>query len=250
MGLAHRIIPTILVRGRQAFKGVGFNSWRPIGLALEKVRVHAMRGVDEVVLLDIGATAEGRGPDLALVEELSEMLFTPLAVGGGVRSVEDMKALLRAGADKVIIGSACCEVPDIVYQCADIAGSQAIVVSVDVGYGNTAMIHCGRTGYSHDPVYCAKWAERAGAGEILLQSIDRDGTMRGYDLDLIRAVTQDVGIPVIASGGAGTYEHMREAIEAGASAVAAGAMFQFGDFTPAGAARYLMENGIEARIQV
>lgn len=245
MSLAHRIIPTILCRGRQAFKGVGFNSWRPIGLALEKVRVHAMRGVDELVLLDIGATADGRGPDLSLVEELSEMLFAPLAVGGGVRSVEDVKALLRAGADKVVIGTAANMA--LVRECSSIVGSQAIVVSFDVKNG-VGWTNCGTVNWVTSPRWAVECYAHAGAGEILLQSIERDGTMQGYDLDLIRMVSAAVDLPVVASGGCGTYEHMVEAIQAGASAVAAGAMFQFTDNTPKGAARYLAEHGIEARV--
>lgn len=248
MGLAHRVIPTILCRGRQLVKGVGFDAWRTVGLAAQAVRIHQMRGVDELVLLDITATSEKRGPDLGLVEELSDICFMPLAVGGGVRSMTDVKALLRAGADKVVIGTGAAEIPDLVKECSDIVGSQAIIVSVDVGYGNSVMIHSGRTGYAHDPVEYAQWAERAGTGEILLQSIERDGTTRGYDLDLIHTVSQAVGIPVIASGGCGTYEHMAQALEAGASAVAAGAMFQFTEQTPKGAAKYLADKGIEVRL--
>lgn len=246
--LAHRIIPTILCRGRQLVKGRGFDSWRSVGLAIQAVKIHAARGVDEVCLLDISATAEGRGPDLDLVRELSEFLFAPLTVGGGVRSVKDMKALLRSGADTIVIGTGAAEVPDLVRQCADVAGSQAVVVSVDVGYGNSVMIRCGRTGYSHNPVYYAGWCERAGAGEILLQSIERDGTMTGYDLPLISKVANAVTIPVIASGGAGNYQHMLEALQAGAAAVASGAMFQFEDATPKGAAHYLAKRGFEVRL--
>lgn len=248
MPLAHRIIPTILCRGRQLVKGKGFDSWRSVGLAIQAIKVHAARGVDEVCLLDISATSEKRGPDLELVAELAEFLFCPLTVGGGVRSVKDMKALLRAGADSVVIGTGAAEVSDLVRDCADMAGCQAVVVSVDVGFNNSVMIHCGRKGYGHDPVYYAEWMERVGAGEILLQSIERDGTGQGYDLKLIRSVCAAVTIPVIASGGAGNYQHMLEALQAGASAVASGAMFQFDDATPRGAARFLADHGVEVRL--
>lgn len=248
MALAHRVIPTILCRGRTLVKGQRFDSWRSVGVAAQAVRIHQARGVDEVCLLDIGATPEGRGPDLGLVEELSEILFAPLSVGGGVRSVQDVRALLRAGADKVVIGTGACEVPHLIRDCADAVGSQAIVVTEDVGYGDTVMTRCGKTGYSHSPVTFAKSAERAGAGEILLTSIDREGTMEGYDLDLIRRVAGAVSIPVIAHGGCSGYADMAAAIAAGASAVAAGALFQFTDATPRAAAQYLAEHGIEARV--
>lgn len=248
MGLAHRVIPTILCRGRQMVKGKGFNAWRSVGVAAQAVRIHQMRGVDELVMLDITATAEERGPDLGLVEELSEICFMPLSVGGGVRSVADVKALLRAGADKVVIGTGVVEVHDLVRHCADAVGSQAIVVSVDVGYGGSVMVHCGQKPYAHDPLYYASWAEKAGAGEILLQAIERDGTMEGYDLNLIARVSAAVGIPVIVSGGCSGYENMRRALDAGAAAVAAGALFQFTDSTPRGAAQYLAAKGIEVRV--
>lgn len=248
MCLAHRVIPTILVSWRKLVKGKRFDTWRSVGLAAQAVRIHAARGVDEVCLLDVAATPEGRGPDLAMIEELSDVLFAPLAVGGGVRSVADVKALLRAGADKVVIGTGVVEVPHLVRHCADAVGSQAIVVSVDVGYGNSVMVHCGQKSYSHAPVLYADWAEKVGAGEILLQSIELDGTMEGYDLTLIREVSQAVGIPVIASGGCAGYDDMRAALAAGASAVAAGALFLFTDATPSGAAQFLQSKGIEARV--
>ena len=246
--LAKRIIPSLLKRGRNLVKGQQFKSWRVVGHALQSVRTHNARGVDELIFLDIGATPEGRGPDFDLVRELTEDCFMPVTVGGGVKSVSDVKRLLEAGADKVAIGTGACRVPDLVRDCADIFGSQAIVVSIDVGYGNSVMINCGTEPYAHDPVEYADWAQRAGAGEILLTSIDDEGTMRGYDLDLIRRVTESVSIPVIAHGGCGNPQHMLEAIQAGASAVAAGAMFQFTDVTPKECAMYLHENGVEVRL--
>ena len=245
MGLAHRVIPTILCRGRALVKGERFNAWRTVGVAATAVRIHAARGVDEVCLLDIGATPEGRGPDLSLVRELSEVLFVPLAVGGGVRSLADVRALLAAGADKVVIGEAAFCQDDLVGRCTDAVGCQAIVVALNVDRDSVVMR--GRTVF----VGAARAAESmkaAGAGEILLTSIEREGTMQGYDLDLIRSVAGAVDIPVIAHGGCRGYEDMAAAIEVGASAVAAGALFQFTDATPRGAAKYLQEHGIEARV--
>lgn len=241
--LAHRVIPTLLCRGRQLIKGERFASWRSVGVAAQAVRIHQARGVDELMLLDIAATAEGRGPDLALVRELSEACFMPLSVGGGVRSVEDARALLEAGADKVVVGTGG---PMVIEEIASRVGSQAVVASVDVRDGN-AWVRSGTYKTMHGAVGFASACFQHGAGEILVTSIDREGTLQGYDIELVRAVSDAVGCPVIAHGGAGTYQHMLEAIRAGASAVAAGAMFQFTDATPAGAARYLQDNGVEAR---
>ena len=234
MGLAVRIIPTILCRGRTMVKGQQFNAWRSVGLAAQAVRIHQQRGVDEVCLLDIGATPEGRGPDLDLVRELSEDCFSPLAVGGGVRTVEDVRALFRAGADKIVIRTGS---PGLVKEAAGVVGRQAVVAALDYGPGQTPAV-----------IRAREW-EIAGAGEILLTSMEREGMMVGYDLETIAAVARAVDIPVIAHGGCGTYQHMVEAVEAGASAVAAGAMFQFTDQTPRGAAEYLAQHGIEARVQ-
>jgi cyclase len=220
-------------------------------LAAQACNVHNRRGVDELVLLDIGATPEGRGPNLDLVRELSECCFMPLAVGGGVRSVEDVRALLAAGADKVVIGAAAWLGTTIVRQAADAFGCQAIVVTCDVVRDrddvdrlNLPGTRCMREAAPDR----AAWVAEHGAGEILLTSIDREGTMQGYDLDLIREVSHAVSIPVIAHGGCGSYAHMAEAIHAGASAVAAGALFQFTDATPRGAAEYLAGVGIEVRL--
>jgi cyclase len=246
--LAKRIVPTLLVKGRQLFKGVSFKaSERSIGHAAQAVRVHAKRGVDELVLLDITATAEGRGPDLGLVRELSEELFIPLTVGGGVRSLQDIDALLRAGADKVSIGAGLMLEPELVSAASARFGRQAIVASIDVrgGYVVPAAVGCC---VDRDPAGWAKYLEDEGAGEILLTSVDRDGTLGGYDLDLIREVSSATAIPVIASGGCGSYADMLAAIHAGADAVAAGAVFAFTDCTPRGAAKFLRENGVCVRL--
>lgn len=241
--LAHRVIPTLLCRGRQLVKGKAFDSWRSVGVAAQAVRIHQARGVDELVLLDIAATREGRGPDLGLVEELAEVCFMPLAVGGGVRGIADVRALLRAGADKVVIRTAG---PSAAREVADVVGRQAVVAAIDV----TSLDHNPQPAYPALRAAAARKAiewQQAGAGEIMLTRCEREGTMMGYDLELVREVTRAVDVPVIAHGGAGRYEHMLDAVRAGANAVAAGSLFLFTDATPRGAATYLQEHGVEAR---
>ncbi len=182
-----------------------------------------------------------------MVERMTEGNFCPVSVGGGVRTVEDVRNLLNAGADKVVIGTHAFYNQHLIRECAEKYGSQAICVSIDYSH-EVVRLHGGAfmAGLAH-PITFAQCMEGAGAGEILLTSIDRDGMMEGYDLDMIRAVSAAVSIPVIASGGCGTYENMYEAIQAGADAVAAGSMFLFTDATPAGAAEYLAGRGIPCR---
>lgn len=245
--LAVRVIPTILCAGRKLVKGERFNPWRTCGVAAQAVRIHQQRGVDEVCVLDVKATPEGRGPDLELVEELAEVMFAPLAVGGGVRSIDDVRALLRAGADKIVIGTAVTS-ERLLEGLADLVGCQAIIAAVDVLNGEVAT-RCGKHVFSDaDPVDWAQTCEKRGAGEILLTCIEREGTMRGYDLGLIKRVSRAVSIPVIAHGGCKDYGDMLDAVHAGASAVAAGALFQWTDCTPRGAAKHLAEYGVEARV--
>jgi len=248
MALSKRIIPTLLVKGRQLCKGKTFNSWRSVGVAAQAVRIHQQREVDEICILDVMATKEGRGPDLSLIEELSSVLFSPLSVGGGISNVEHVRTLLLAGADKVVIGTAATPYDDfiLIRECVHAVGSQAITVSIDYR-GDEVFTDNGTVCHPFDAIYWAVGAMNAGAGEILLTSIDREGTSEGYDLDMIKRVTDEVDIPVIAHGGCGSYEHMAQAIRAGASAVAAGSMFQFTDQTPREAAEYLQAQGIEAR---
>jgi cyclase len=224
----------MLCRGRTLVKGRGFAGDRSVGHVLQAARIHSRRQVDELCLLDIAATREGRGPDLDMVRELTETIFTPVTVGGGVRSLQDIDDLLRAGADKVCIGSAF----DIIPEAAARFGRQAIVASLDC-----------RAPTSMDTVVVrAVSMAHLGAGEILLQSVDRDGTMTGYDLDLIREVSEAVDIPVIASGGCSGPEDALAAIRAGADAVAIGALFLFTDHTPRSVSRYLRDNGVEVRL--
>lgn len=250
--LAKRIIPTILVKGKTAYKGQCFVSDRSIGSAMAIARTHAKRGVDELCILDVSATAEGRGPDLDLIRELSADCYIPITVGGGVKSLQDIDDLLRAGADKVCLCSFA--LGDLVRRAAERFGRQAIVVSMDVHHGRL-WSHCGNTlrgmylnGVEVGVLGWARYFQDQGAGEILLQSIDRDGTMTGYDLDLIRQVSAAVSIPVIASGGCSGYQDMLDAFKAGADACAAGALFAFTDATPRGAAKFLKENQLEVRL--
>lgn len=247
--LATRIVPVMLQRGSTLVKGTSFNSWRSVGHSLQAVRIYNARGVDELIYLDIAATPEGRGPDFETVRKLTDECFMPITVGGGVRSVDDVRELLSAGADKVAICTAALEIPGLISDASDQFGSQAIVASVDVREPGYPCARCGTIRWElFGAVTWARALANAGAGEILLTSIDRDGTLQGYDLDLISAVSKAVNIPVIAAGGAGTYEHLYEGIKAGASAVAAGAMWTFTDATPKGAAHYLAKKGVEVRL--
>lgn len=252
MSLAVRIIPTLLYRGHTLVKGKQFQSWRSVGHVQQAVSIHASRGVDELICLDIGATPAGRGPDFELVKTLCEQSFTPITVGGGVRSVADVRRLLECGSDKVAIGTAFCDLPKMKI-ISETFGAQALVSSIDVSrrihHGGEVCFECGTTSTSGG-MNQVQWAMICGkfAGEILLTSIDREGTMEGYDLDLIRAVSEAVSIPVIAHGGCSGPDDMIAAIKAGASAVAAGALFQFTDHTPKSCAEYLAAHGVETRI--
>jgi cyclase len=230
MSLAKRIIPTILMKNGLLVKGKQFSADRVVGNALQAAKIHAMRGVDEILILDVTATREGREPDYAMIEKLTSTTTVPVTVGGGIQSVEHVRNLLASGADKVCIGSAL----GMVEPLADKFGSQCIVAALDIN--------------QERPEIGAWVAEYEGAGEILLQSIPRDGTMRGYDLDLIKLISDWAKVPVVASGGCSGYPDMLAAITAGASAVAAGALFQFTDATPKGAAEYLNSQGVEVRL--
>lgn len=248
-----RVVPTLLYKDFGLVKGVHFDSWRPVGSPMQAVKVYNLRGVDELVLLDVTATAQGRGPDIALVDELADECFMPMTVGGGVRSVDDVASLLRAGADKVAVCSAALERPGLLREASDRFGAQCVVVSIDTradpeGGAMTVWARSGTVDTGRDPVAVAVEAERLGAGEVLLQCADRDGTMEGYDVRTVRRVADAVSIPVVASGGCGTYEHMVEAVRDGhASAVAAAAIFHFTQQTPAEAKAYLAAAGIPVR---
>jgi cyclase len=245
-----RIIPTLLFKDHGLVKGVGFDSWRRVGTALPAIKVYNTREVDELVFLDISANRENRSLDFTEVDRLADECFMPLTVGGGIRSTEDIKKALRAGADKVAINSAAIERPELIREGAYAFGAQCIVLSIDVrktANGYRVFSHSGTHDTGLDAVEWAKRAESLGAGEILLTSIERDGTQEGYDLDLLRSVTAAVTIPVIAAGGAGCYEDMAKALKEGCSAVAAASMFHFTQQTPLEAKRYLAERGFPAR---
>lgn len=254
MSLAVRIIPTLLMRGDQLVKGKQFNAWRSVGHIEQAMRIYQARAVDEVILLDIAATDEGRRPDFDRVQQLTHDFFTPVTVGGGIQTQADIRKLLAAGADKVAIGCAAHhafykggKMHYFIEDAAKRFGGQAIVVAIDVkdGYAHTHNGTQNTRRFAHD---CARFMQNLDVGEILLTSIKREGTMEGYDLELIRAVSDAVDIPVIAHGGCSGYPDMLAAIQAGAHAVAAGALFQFTDATPRGAAEYLAAHGIETRV--
>lgn len=234
-------------KGGTLVKGRSFSHSRVVGHALQAVRIYQGRGVDELIFLDVTATAEERGPDVALVRQLTSEMFAPMTVGGGVRTIDHCRELLRNGADKVAINTAACEDPAIIARSAEKFGRQAVTVAIDVK-DNEVFTHCGTQATGWNPVEWAQECERRGAGEILLTSVSRDGTLAGYDTGLIRSVAAAVSVPVVAAGGAGTYEHLKEGLDAGAHAVAAGAMWTFTDSTPRGAAQYLARNGYHTRL--
>lgn len=247
-----RVIPTLLWKDPGLVKGVGFDSWRRVGTVMPAIKVYNTRQVDELIVLDISATAEGRLPDYETIEEFSAECFVPLTVGGGVRSLEGIRGLLRAGADKVAINTAAYESPSLIREAAEKFGSQCIVVSIDArrnaGGDHECFSRCGSKATGKEAGAWAREAERLGAGEILVTSVERDGTMQGYDLDLLKRVTDGVRIPVIASGGAGNYQHMVEAVTlAGCSAVAAASIFHFTQQTPMEAKEYLSSRGVPVR---
>jgi len=226
-----RIIPSLLLRGRGLVKGINFKDRRYIGDPINAVHIFNEKEVDELVFLDITATAENRLPDLSHIQQIADECYMPFAVGGGIRKVEDIRALLNAGAEKVVINTAAEESPHILREAADTFGSQCIVASIDskknpLG-GYETFTHSGGKRAGKGPIKHAKTMQELGAGEILLTSIDREGTMAGYDLELIQKAAKALTIPLIASGGAGKTEDFKAARDAGASACAAGSMFVF-----------------------
>jgi cyclase len=248
-----RVIPTLLWKGIGLVKGVGFDSWRRVGPVLPALKVYNARDVDELVLVDIVASQSGDAPDHDAVGDLADECSVPLTVGGGITSVAQIAALLRAGADKVAINSAAVTEPALVEQAAARFGAQCIVASIDAKLddagGYAVFTHSGTRATRLDAVAWAHELASRGAGEILLTSIERDGTMQGYDLELVERVAQAVDIPVIASGGAGSYEDMVRVVrDAGASAVAAASMFHFTEQTPAGAKAAMHAAGIPVRM--
>ena len=224
-------MPVLLLRQRGLEKGVKFRDFKYVGCPVNAARVFNRHNVDELVLRHTCATAEGRGPVIDIVREIARESFMPFTVGGGIRSVDMMWDLLQAGADRVVLNTAAVENPGLIEKGADRFGRQCMVVSIDARRQGGGWEVCTRAAAKPtglDPVAAARAAEQAGAGEILITSIDRDGTLEGYDIDLVRAVSGAVSIPVIACGGAGATAHLAEGVyDGGASAVAAGAFFLF-----------------------
>ncbi len=253
MGLAKRIVPCLDVHAGRVVKGVNFVALRDAGDPVEVARRYDEQGADELAFLDITASSDERDTIVAVIERVADQVFIPLTVGGGVRSVADVRKLLNAGADKVSINTAAVEDPALVEEAAHRFGSQAIVVAIDARAGAPGRwevyTHGGRRARGLDAVEWARAMAARGAGEILLTSMDRDGTKSGFDLELTHAVTQAVTVPVIASGGVGTLEHLALGIErGGADAVLAASVFHFGEITIPQAKRFLAERGIEMRL--
>jgi cyclase len=251
--LAKRIIPCLDVDAGRVVKGIKFVSLVDAGDPVEQGKRYDLEGADELTFLDITASSDKRAIVSELVRRVADEVFIPLCVGGGLGSIEDVRAVLRAGADKVSLNTAAVERPELITEGATVFGSQCMVVAIDArrrkeGEGWDVYTHGGRRNVGRDAVEWAARAEALGAGEILLTSMDRDGTKDGYDIGLTRAVADAVSIPVIASGGAGRLEHFYEALTAGgASAVLAASLFHFGEFQIGEAKAYLRERGVVVR---
>lgn len=248
-----RVIPTLLYKDLGLVKGKGFDSWRRIGGVVQSIKVYNLREVDELIFLDITANTEGRPPEFASIDDYADDCFMPLAVGGGIRTTEDVRKLLKVGADKIVINTEAVKNPDIIREVARKFGSQCLIVSIDARKlpdgSYEVFIHSGKKGTGIDPVTLARKAEEMGAGEIIITSIEKDGTLTGYDMELIRSVSNAVSIPVIVSGGAGKLQDFVDAVKlANASAVAAAAIFHFTQTTPMEVKQYMKQSGINVRI--
>ncbi len=255
--LAKRIIPCLDIDAGRVVKGVRFVDIRDAGDPVEAARRYDEQGADEITFLDITATSDARDTMARVVEEVAAQVFIPLTVGGGIRTVDDIRRLLNAGADKVGINSAAVKRPEFVKEAADRVGSQCIVLSIDARRVNTddktprweIFTHGGRQGTGIDAVEWAIRMTEYGAGEILLTSMDRDGTRDGFDLELTRTVCDAVDVPVIASGGVGSLDHLVAGVtEGGADAVLAASIFHFSDYTVRQAKEYMAGKGIEVRL--
>ncbi|ADQ40960.1 imidazoleglycerol phosphate synthase, cyclase subunit [Caldicellulosiruptor acetigenus I77R1B] len=249
--VAKRIIPCLDVNRGRVVKGINFINLVDAGDPVESAQKYNQLGADELVFLDITASYEERNIMIEVVKNVAEKVFIPFTVGGGIRNLDDIRYLLLAGADKVSINSAAVKNPDLVNEAAKVFGSQCIVVAIDAkrhSNGFHVYINGGRIDTGLDAVKWAKEVEMRGAGEILLTSMDRDGTKAGYDLELLEAVCSSVNIPVIASGGAGRPEHFLEAFKAGAEAALAASIFHFGEILIGDLKSYLKNHGIEVRI--
>lgn len=253
MSLAVRVIPCLDVDGGRVVKGVNFQGLRDAGDPVELAKLYDAEGADELTFLDISASHEGRATTMEIVTATAEQVFIPLTVGGGVGSVADVDRLLRAGADKIAVNTAAIRRPELVAEIADRFGNQVLVLSVDArrasgtDSGFEVTTHGGRTSAGLDAVEWSHRAAELGAGEILLNAMDADGTRVGFDLELISAVRREVSIPVIASGGAGAPEHFAPAVDAGADAVLAASVFHFGTLTVGQVKQALAQGGHPVR---
>jgi cyclase len=250
--LTKRIIPCLDVTGGRVVKGTKFLELRDAGDPVECAKAYDAQGADELVFLDITASSDNRATMVDVVERTASECFMPLTVGGGIRVVEDMKIMLRAGADKVSVNTSAIQRPDLIREGAERFGSQCIVVAIDArrrpGGGWTVYTHGGRNPTDLEAVAWASRAAELGAGEILLTSMDADGTKEGYDMELVRAAATAVSIPVIASGGAGKLEHMADVLlHAGADAVLAASIFHFGEYKVADVKKFLAARGVAVR---
>jgi imidazole glycerol-phosphate synthase subunit HisF len=252
MGLAKRIIPCLDVDAGRVVKGVNFVNIRDAGDPVEIARRYDEQGADELTFLDITASSDARDTMVHVVEEVASQVFIPLTVGGGIRKLDDIRRMLNAGADKVSINTAAVFNPEFVQEAATHFGSQCIVVAIDakqVGEGWEVFTHGGRKPTGIDAIAWARKMVAYGAGEILLTSMDRDGTRNGFDLKLTRAISESVQVPVIASGGVGNLQHLVDGvIEGKADAVLAASIFHFGEFTVAQAKQKMAEHGVEVRL--
>jgi len=251
--LTRRIIPCLDVKDGRVVKGVQFEGLRDAGDPVEAAAAYDAQGADEICFLDISASHEGRATLLDIVARTADRVFAPLTVGGGVRAVEDVRNLLNAGADKIAINTAAVKTPELVEAAASRFGAQAIVVAVDArrrpdGSGWEVFTHGGRTPTGLDALAWSARVVELGAGEILLTSMDRDGTRSGYDLELVRAVTERVSVPVVASGGVGVLEHLYEGLASGkADAVLAASIFHYGEHTVGEVKSFLASRGLPIR---
>ncbi len=249
-----RVIPCLDVNNGRVVKGVNFVNLRDAGDPVECATAYDKAGADEVVFLDITASSDGRNTVVDMVREVAKKLFIPFTVGGGIRTVEDFKVILREGADKVAVNSAAIKRPELIREAAEKFGSQCVVVAIDAKRrepfdGWNIYLNGGRIDTGIDAIEWAKKAEALGAGEILLTSMDCDGTKEGFDIELTRAVSDVVGIPVIASGGAGKLEHFTEAVTEGhADAVLAASLFHFKELEIREVKEYMQDNGIDVRL--
>jgi len=251
--LKKRIIPCLDVKDGRVVKGINFTNLKDAGDPVEQAKIYSDSGADEICFLDITASHENRSILLDKVSQTANSCLIPLTVGGGVRSLEDIQNLLRAGADKVSINTAAVLNPDFVSQSSTKFGSQCIVIAIDVKKKNSTtwevFTHGGRKHTGLDAIVFSKKVEKLGAGEILLTSMDRDGTKTGYDLDLIKKISSSVSIPVIASGGVGNLEHLYQGFSiGGASAVLAASIFHYGNFSIIDAKNFLLQKGILVRL--